>query len=65
MPSAFHRHARFCAGCYTIKLTANSCIALSSFTKRSQHFIGTHNETLAVVTVCVSNPDRSSLRING
>jgi|SRR5262245_34475372 len=31
------------------------------FQKRSQFFIRTHNETLAVVAVCVSNPDCSPL----
>ena len=35
-------------GHYSIKLTANSCIALCSFTKRGQYFIGTNDETLAV-----------------
>ena len=35
-------------GNYSIKLTANSCIALCSFTKRGQYFIGTNDETLAV-----------------
>src|SRR5882724_445806 len=35
------------------------------FKKRRQFFIRTHNETLSVVAVCVSNPDRSPLRING
>jgi hypothetical protein len=35
------------------------------FQKRSQHFIGTHHETLSVVTVRVNNPDRSPLKIKG
>jgi len=35
------------------------------FQKRSQLFIGTHNEPLSVVAVRVSNPDRSPLGING
>ena len=35
----------FCAGRYEIKLTANSCIALCSSSKRSQYFIGTHDDT--------------------
>jgi len=48
---------------YEIKLTANSCIALCSFHKRSQLFIATHDETLSVA-MCVSNPDRSPLGIN-
>ena len=33
----------------------------SSFHKRSQLFIRTHNEPLSVVAVSVSNPDRSPL----
>jgi hypothetical protein len=35
------------------------------FQKRSQHFIGTHDETLSVVTVRVNNPDCSPFGING
>jgi len=35
------------------------------FHKRSQDFIGTHNETLSVVAMCVCNPDRSPLTIHG
>jgi hypothetical protein len=38
-------------------------IAASSFQKRSQLFIHTHNETLSIVAMCVSNPDRSPRRI--
>jgi hypothetical protein len=34
------------------------------FQKRTQLFIGVHNETLSVVAVCVHNPDGSPLRIN-
>jgi hypothetical protein len=33
--------------------------------KRRQLFIRTHNETLSIVAMRVSNPDRSPLRING
>jgi hypothetical protein len=33
------------------------------FQKRSQLFIGAHNETLSVVAMRVSNPDRSRARI--
>jgi len=33
--------------------------------KRSQLFIGTHNESLSVVAMCVCNPDRSPLMIHG
>jgi hypothetical protein len=29
------------------------------FNKRSQLLIGTHDETLSVVAMCVCNPDRS------
>src|SRR5439155_12293660 len=32
--------------------------------KCSQLFIGTHNETLSVVAVCVSNPDCSPIEIH-
>jgi hypothetical protein len=35
------------------------------FQKRCQYFIRTHNETLSVVAMRVSNPDCSPLRING
>jgi hypothetical protein len=35
------------------------------FEERSQLFIRTHNETLSVVAMRISNSDRSSLRING
>jgi hypothetical protein len=35
------------------------------FHKRSQPFICTHNETLSVVAMRVSNPDRSPARIYG
>jgi hypothetical protein len=35
------------------------------FYKRRHFFIRVHNKTLAVVAVRVSNPDCSSLRING
>jgi hypothetical protein len=34
------------------------------FHKRGQLFIRVHNETLSVVAVCVSNPDRSPIGIN-
>jgi hypothetical protein len=34
------------------------------FQKRSRLFIRTHNETLSVAAVRVSNPDRSSVGIN-
>ena len=33
------------------------------FHKRSQFFIRTHNETLSVVAVRVSNPDRFVIRV--
>jgi hypothetical protein len=35
------------------------------FNKRAELFIRVHNETLSVVSVRISNPDRSPLRING
>jgi hypothetical protein len=34
------------------------------FQKRRQLFIRMHNETLSVAAMCVSNPDRSPVRIN-
>jgi hypothetical protein len=34
------------------------------FHKRSQFFIRTHNETLSVAAMRVSNPDRSPIGIN-
>jgi hypothetical protein len=34
------------------------------FHERGQLFIGSHNETLSVVAMCVSNPDRSPVGIN-
>ncbi len=35
------------------------------FQKRTQHFIGMHNEPLSVVAMRVCNPDCSPLTING
>jgi len=35
------------------------------FQKRSQLFIRSDNETLSVAAVRISNPDRSSVAING
>jgi hypothetical protein len=35
------------------------------FHKRSELFIRTHNETLSIAAMCVSNPDRLPLGING
>jgi hypothetical protein len=35
------------------------------FQKRRHLFIRSHNETLTVAAICVRNPDRSPLRING
>ena len=35
------------------------------FQKRSQLFIGTYNVTLSVAAMCVCNPDRSPVGING
>jgi hypothetical protein len=35
------------------------------FQKPSQLFIRTHNETFFVAAMCVGDPDRSPLRING
>jgi hypothetical protein len=33
--------------------------------KRSQLFIGPHNETLSVAAMCVSKKDRSPARVHG
>src|SRR5262249_79758 len=41
----------------TIRCEART--ARFQFQKRSQYFIGAHNETFSVVAVCVNNPDRS------
>jgi len=35
------------------------------FKKSSQQFIRMHNETLPVIAMRVSNPDRSAVGING
>jgi len=35
------------------------------FEKRGQFFICSHNETLPIIAVCISNPDSSPLRMNG
>jgi hypothetical protein len=35
------------------------------FNKRRQQFIRSHDETLSIVAMCVCNPDRAPLRING
>ena len=40
-------------------LTAPDC----QFQKRSQLFIGVHNETLSIVAIRISDPDRSPARI--
>jgi hypothetical protein len=34
------------------------------FEKRGQLFIGTHNQAVSVVAMCVCNPDRSPAGIN-
>jgi len=34
------------------------------FEKRRQLFIQVHNETLSIIVMCVSNPDRSLVGIN-
>jgi len=38
---------------------------LLQFKKRSQLFIGTHNEALSVAAMRVSNPDRLPVGIDG
>jgi hypothetical protein len=34
------------------------------FEKRCQYFIGVYNKPLAIVAVCINNPDCSPARIN-
>jgi hypothetical protein len=34
------------------------------FNKRSQHFIGVHNETLSVVAMRINNSDCSPMRVD-
>jgi hypothetical protein len=46
-------------------LAADSANRRFKFHKRSQYFIGTHNETFSVAAMRVGNPDRSPLGING
>jgi hypothetical protein len=36
-----------------------------SFQKRSQLFIGMHNEPLSIVAMCVNNPDHLPFTIHG
>jgi hypothetical protein len=40
-------------------------ISRFKFQKRSQLFVGVHNESLSVIAMRVDNPDRSSLTIDG
>ena len=60
---------------YTIRellITRPNCRAVElsesnlrfQFHKRRQLFIGTHNKTLSVVTMCVNDPDCSPVGIN-
>jgi len=58
----FSSACTFLRGYDKIKVTANSCVALSSVHKRSEHFIGAHNETLSVA-VRVNDPDRSAVNV--
>jgi hypothetical protein len=44
---------------------APRAICRFQFQKGSQLFIRAQNETPSIMAVCVSNPDRSSLTING
>jgi hypothetical protein len=46
------------------RLFAASADRRFQFQKSRQLFIGMHNETLPVVAVCVSNPDRSPVGVN-
>ena len=43
------------------RLTPNRRFKLD---KRSQYFIRTHNETLCVAAMCISNPDCAPIRIH-
>jgi len=64
-PLAFHPRA-FLRGYHEVKLTPHSCIARAiPETAVSPIHRQTHNETLSVIAVRVSNPDRSPRRING
>ncbi len=40
-------------------------MAVSNSKKRRELFIRTHNETLSVAAMCVGNPDRAPVGING
>jgi hypothetical protein len=57
---------KFPKNCPTVGLTSITVIACASFEvqKGSQLFLRTHNETLSVVAMRVSNPDRSPVGIN-
>jgi hypothetical protein len=35
------------------------------FEKRTQYFVGAHNEALSLAAIRVNNPDRSAFGING
>jgi hypothetical protein len=64
-PLAFHPRT-FLRGYHEVKLTPHSCIARAiPETAFSPIHRQTHNETLSVIAVSVSNPDRSPRRING
>ena len=56
------RFLAFLRNSYALSVQSNRRF---QFQKRGQLFIRTDNVTLSVVAVCVSNPDRSPLRIYG
>ena len=64
MRSAFHPHARSCAGPFMNQIHRELVNCRFQFHKRSQLFIRVHDEALSVVAVRVSNPDRSPVGIN-
>jgi hypothetical protein len=45
-----------------MKYIAVACV-LALYEERRQLFIRTHNDTLSVAAMCVSNPDRSPRKI--
>jgi hypothetical protein len=52
----------------TLRVSMNSSGHENSrfkFSKRSQLFIRSHNETLPVAAMCICNPDDSSVAVHG
>jgi len=64
----FGRHWERIVGAGRLRLYINPSASPNrrfQFQKRAEPFVGVHNETLSVAAMCVSNPDRSPLRVNG